>query len=137
MTEYKAYIDPGKDLPINEEIEIEVIDQETFEQYWVKAVMSPWEEEREASKLWLYEEGRYEARKDNPWAIRIIERIEEGIELAASGGYAGSSCPTNSVGMVKRKEPEIRIGSKERISSGKRGDLLKTLIKEREEDGGS
>ncbi len=91
----------------NQEIELEIRDPATMETFKVRAVVSPKPEEMPgADTLWLT---HTKGRIPQPWAIKIIERIEE-------------------------EEREVKTLPTRRLSIGERkGRMLIDMLKEREE----
>jgi hypothetical protein len=112
MKEYKVFLEKGEELKENEEIEIEVKDLTSFDTNRVRAIVSSRPEELPgADRLWLQFEGHYEVEKQHPWAIKILEVFEEEVK---------------EVEIAPKAPPPLRG----------RGDLLRSLIREREEKEG-
>lgn len=81
MKDYFLYVDEGGDPEQLKEIELEIRDQETMEKKKVKALVARYQHQLPgADKLWLRDERAYRDRPDNPWAIKIVEEIEEEVE---------------------------------------------------------
>ncbi len=109
MKDYFLYTDRSGDPSQHQEIELEVRDQETMEKIRVRAIVSCSHTDLpEADNLWLQDERTYRnTRPDNPWAIQILQEIQEEVE-------------------------EVQIKPRAPIPlSRRKGDLLKTLIEER------
>ena len=109
MKNYFLYTDASGDPIQNREIELEIRDQETMEKIRVLAVVSRSHANlTDADNLWLRDERVYQdTRLDNPWAIHVLQEIEEVVE---------------EVKVIPRvPAPPNR----------KKGDLLKSLIQER------
>jgi hypothetical protein len=112
MKNYRIYLESGEILKENEEIQRVIIDEETFENLNVRALVSRGRL-AEAGRLWLYSRtaslgSQDMLLEDKPWSIQILETIEE--------------------------PPEEAKPVKQRISLGRlRGSMLETLIRQREE----
>ena len=109
MKDYFLYSDVSGDPPQNREIELEVRDQATMEKVRVKAIVSRFHAELPgADNLWLRDERAYrDTRSDNPWAIQVLQEIEEEVD-------------------------EVKVRPRAPVPpSRKKGGLLKSLIQER------
>ncbi len=97
----------GEKAKAKEEIQVELKDPAKVETFKAKAVISQKPEEMPgADILWLVQT---QGRLPQPWAIKIVERIEE-------------------------EEHEVTVLSKRRLSIGERkGRMLMDMLKEREE----
>ncbi len=92
---------------VNQEIELLLQDPESMVPFKARVIISPKPEELPgAEKLWLRTtKGRF----PEPWAVKIVERIEE-------------------------EESEVRVLPKRRLSLAERkGHMLMDLLKERDE----
>lgn len=111
MVEYKYR---GRSDPkINEETELELIDMATKEKFKAKVLASPRVEDLpEGDVLWIENESRYtESRPDNCWRVKILELIEE-----------------------EEEEEEIKVTRVVMSAGKKKGDLLASLIQERQKE---
>lgn len=97
----------GEKAKAKEEIRVELKDPAKMESFKAKAVISQKPEEMPgADTLWLVQT---QGRLPQPWAIKIVERIEE-------------------------EERDVTVLSKRRLSIGERkGRMLMDMLKEREE----
>lgn len=114
MKDYFLYTDASGEPPQHQEIELEVRDQVTMEKIRVRAIVSRSHADLTgADNLWLRDEKAYrDTRPDNPWAIRILQEIQEEVEEIPVR-------PRTAVPLSRRK-----------------GDLLRTLIEERTKEKG-
>jgi hypothetical protein len=113
MAEYKLYLSEAgtaaKRPEEGKELELELVDSTTLERVKVRAVLSSTPEQLPgADRLWLYAKGAMSPLEPAPWAIRILELMDE--------------------------EPvEVPSSPRQRISMGRmRGGMLEALIRERE-----
>lgn len=108
MKEYKIFLKKGEALEENKEIEIDIVNQETFQRHKVKAIISSsLDNLPDGDMLWLQDEDAIRPRFEQPWVIKIIgEKEEEKIEA--------------------KLPPKVKVSLGER-----RGDMLKTMIQER------
>lgn len=91
----------------NQEIEVELRDPTTAENFRAQVILSPNPDDLPGSdKLWLVStQGKV---RDSPWAVRILARIEE-------------------------EEGEVKLLPRRRPSLGeRRGKILEEMLKERE-----
>lgn len=91
----------------NEEVQLKVLDMEIWEWLDVRAIVSRSSEEMlGADKLWLYDWwGGEDLVEEKPWAIKILEVLEEPAE-------------------------EVKVAPKQEISLGRmKGRMLETLIR--------
>jgi hypothetical protein len=110
MAEYILFYDEEKDLVEDEPLERELKDKETFDQFSAKIIISRSAEKLpDGDLLWLQKKTSFrpDDRPDHPWRVKILEK------------YAGEETPE-----VERKT--------QRVSLGERGDMLRSLIRERE-----
>jgi hypothetical protein len=112
MAEYYIFLHKGERLPEGQEVELKVTDTETQETLEVRArVAADPDQLPGADKLWLYDfdgVGSRDLLEPKPWALQIMERLEE-------------------------EEEEVPRGPQQHISLGRRkGHILETLIRERQ-----
>jgi len=112
MKDYFLYTDKSGDPQEHQEIELEVQDMTTLEKIRIKAIISCSHADLSgADSLWLRDEKAYRnTRPDNPWAIKILQEIEEEADEV-------------------QVKPRISVPLRQ-----KKGNLLKTLIEERTKD---
>lgn len=108
MKEYKIFFKKGEVLEENQQIEIDVVDQETFQRHRVKAIISSSSENLpEGDRVWLQDEDAIKPRFEQPWGIKIIGEKEE-------------------------EKIEVKLPPKAKVSLGeRRGDMLRTMIQEK------
>jgi hypothetical protein len=97
-----------------EEIQLKVLDMETWEWLDVKAIVSrSFQDMPGADKLWLYDWwGGEDLVEEEPWAIKILEVMEEPPE-------------------------EVKVSPKKEVGLGRmRGSMLETLIRRQQEGEG-
>lgn len=84
---------------------IKIRDRETFETRAVRAIVSSKPEELpDADRLWIKDvTGVKELAFENPWAIKIIEEVEE-------------------------EDAEVQVVKKRPVGLGRSGSILKTLL---------
>jgi hypothetical protein len=114
IKEYILFKDGDKDPPQNEPIDIELEDKETFEKLKAKVILySSADALPEGDLVWLQQKSGWkpEDRPDNPWRVKILEIF-----------------PDEEVPEIEIKEKKVRLGS--------RGDMIRSLIREREKDKG-
>lgn len=98
----------------NAEVQLKVLDMETWEWLDVKAIVSRSPQDLPgADKLWLYDWwGGEDLVEERPWAIKVLEVLEEPPE-------------------------EVKLAPKREISLGRmKGHMLETLIKRQQEENG-
>ena len=111
---YHLFKDRGEpDPPQGEPVKVHLIDPDTFMEFEAEAILSASEQDLpDSDEVWFYVKGGRgghapEERPDNPWRIKIVEEI------------------------APEEAPEAKI-KKVRVSLGERGDMIRSLIKERE-----
>jgi len=111
MSEYKIFLKKGESLEEDREIDVDVIDQDTFQRHRVRAIVSRnLDDPSYSDRVWLQYEDAIMPISDQPWAIKIIHKMEEEAE-------------------------KVEIAPKKRISLGeRRGDMLRTMILERKKN---
>jgi len=132
---YKVYIRGGQAPEPGKEIVLEVMDEDTFEKYWAKVLVSPLPDDLpDGETLWLQEEGKYAPRKE-PWVIKIIERIESVIGVMDLGA-SGVSCPSGPMKMVEKEDKEVRVKEQQAGIGKMKGGMLKALL-DKDKKGGN
>ncbi|HLB12637.1 MAG TPA: hypothetical protein VJO15_06740 [Dehalococcoidia bacterium] len=114
MADYKLYLSEAgtnaRRPEENTELELELVDNNTLERLKVRAVVaSSFDRLPDADRLWLYPKGAINPLEQNPWAIRILEMMED--------------------------EPaEAPTAPRQKTSLGRmRGGMLEALIRQREQ----
>ena len=113
VKEYILFKDGDKDPSQDKPIDLELEDRETFEKLRAKAVLfSSADALPEGDLVWLQQKSGWkpEDRPDNPWRVKILEIFPE------------------------EESPEIEVKEK-KVRLGARGDMIRSLIKEKEESG--
>ena len=115
MAEYKLYLSEAgtsaKRPEEGKELEVEVVDNSTLERLKMNAVLaSSGDKLPGADRLWLYAKGAMEPLEPQPWAIQVLEIMED--------------------------EPmEAPTTPKKQVSLGRmRGGMLEALIKQRQQN---
>jgi len=106
--EYEHYLEPGSEmLPENTEIELELRNPKTLAAFRARAIVNADSNKLPGGDvLWLFST---QGRQQQPWAVKIIEEIEE-------------------------EEPEATVLPRRKLSLGERkGRMLADMIKERDE----
>ncbi|MBI2875812.1 MAG: hypothetical protein HYY20_02900 [Candidatus Tectomicrobia bacterium] len=108
----KGWGEMEQDPPEGEPVELQVRDADTFEEKRIRAILSRNAEQLPGGDLlWLYGRAGHkpEERPDNPWRIQVLGEILPDEEIVV----------------------EIKPAPKE--SLGRRGDLIRSLIRERQQ----
>lgn len=82
MAEYKLYLEEAgtaaRRPEENKELELELVDNDTLERVKVRAVVASSLDKMPGSdRLWLYSKGAMTPLEQDPWAIRILENLDE------------------------------------------------------------
>jgi len=114
MADYKLFLSEATGIvqrpEEGKEIEVEIINAETLERQRVRAVLSPDPAKlpETEDRIWLYQGASLRPLEEKPWAIKILEFVEE-------------------------EKPTVTAPRPKDVSLGKmRGHMLEHLIRERE-----
>lgn len=118
MAEYKLYLSEAgtaaKRPEENKELELELVDNDTLERVKVRALVASSPDKLPGSdRLWLYAKGAMNPLEQDPWAVRILETMDDEPVEAPSAPRQKTSLGRMRGGMLEALIRQREQGEKE------------------------